>query len=62
VLRKNKVPATLIELGYITNIDERELLKSSEHQQKLADAIAKGVNEYFHDTTSIKWFIRKRES
>jgi N-acetylmuramoyl-L-alanine amidase len=55
VLRKNKVPATLIELGYITNADERKLLQSAEHQQKLADAIAKGICEYFRTSSIMKW-------
>jgi len=48
VLRRNKIPAALIEVGYITNIEELSLLQSPEHQQKLAEAIAKGINNYYH--------------
>lgn len=43
VLRRNKIPAVLIEVGYITNSQERLLLQSSEYQQEVASAIAKGI-------------------
>jgi N-acetylmuramoyl-L-alanine amidase len=47
VLRRNKIPAALIEVGYITNIEERTLLQSPEYQLKLAEAIAKGIYNYY---------------
>jgi N-acetylmuramoyl-L-alanine amidase len=47
VLRRNKIPAALIEVGYITNIEERSLLQSPEYQRKLAEAIAKGIYNYY---------------
>ncbi len=47
VLRRNKIPAALIELGYITNTAERQLLQTPEHQRKLAEAIAKGIYTYY---------------
>lgn len=47
VLRCNKVPATLIELGYITNPAERQLLEAPDHQHKIAEAIAKGIARYY---------------
>ncbi|MDF2875686.1 MAG: cwlD 3 [Sporomusa sp.] len=47
VLRRNKIPAVLIEVGYITNIEERQLLQVPEYQRKLAEAIAKGVYTYY---------------
>lgn len=47
VLRRNKVPAVLIEAGYITNREERTLLMSSDYQQKLASAIASGIIKYY---------------
>lgn len=51
VLRRNKVPAVLIEVGYITNPDERTLLQSPEYQQSLAEAIATGIRNYFDNST-----------
>jgi N-acetylmuramoyl-L-alanine amidase len=46
VLRKNRIPATLIELGYITNMEDRALLQSPDYQQKLAVAIGVGIVNY----------------
>ena len=48
VLRRNKIPAALVEVGYITNIEELSLLKSPEYQLKLAEAIAKGIYNYYY--------------
>lgn len=48
VLRRNKITAVLIEIGYITNPDEKILLQSPEHQRKLADAIGRGIYNYYH--------------
>ncbi len=47
VLHRNKVPAVLIEVGFITNPEERVLLQSPEYQRKLAAAIARGVEKYY---------------
>ncbi|HHY99034.1 MAG TPA: N-acetylmuramoyl-L-alanine amidase [Firmicutes bacterium] len=43
VLRRTKMPATLVELAFISNKDEEKLLKSEEFQQKTAKAIAEGI-------------------
>ena len=51
VLRRNKIPAALIEVGYITNTEERSLLQSPEHQRKLAEAIARGIHDYYHSVS-----------
>jgi N-acetylmuramoyl-L-alanine amidase len=48
VLRRNKIPAALIEVGYITNIEERKLLQTPDYQKKLAEGIAKGIYNYYH--------------
>lgn len=47
VLRRNKIPAVLIELGYITNMEECQLLLTTDYQRRLAEAIAKGVYKYY---------------
>ncbi|SHI66135.1 N-acetylmuramoyl-L-alanine amidase [Propionispora hippei DSM 15287] len=47
VLRRNKIPAVLIELGYITNTEERQLLLAPDYQQKLARAIAEGICKFY---------------
>lgn len=47
VLRRNKVPAVLIEVGYITNLEERDLLQTTDYQQHLAEAISTGIHNYY---------------
>lgn len=42
-----KVPGVLIEVGFITNPNERYLLTTEKYQKKVGDTIAKGVKEYF---------------
>jgi len=47
VLKSPDIPSLLIETAYISNPAEEKRLKSSRHQQKVADAIMKGVRSYF---------------
>lgn len=42
-----KAPAVIIECGFLSNPEEEAKLKSDEYQQKIAEAIAKGVNKYY---------------
>ena len=46
VLRKTKMPAVLIECGFMTNRKELELLKSDEYRESIADAIVLAANAY----------------
>ena len=41
------MPATLLELGFISNSNERAKLTTDSYQNKLAKAIADGIYEYF---------------
>lgn len=41
-----QMPGVLIEVGFITNPTEEQLLASPEHQQKLAQGIANGIIAY----------------
>lgn len=41
-------PGILAEVGFISNENERYLLRQKAYQQKLANAITKGVIEYFN--------------
>lgn len=47
VLRHSSMPATLLELGFVTNPEEEALLADDEYQKKLAKAIALGIARYF---------------
>ena len=48
VMTHSQCPASLIELGFITNPREEQLLASDDYQQKLAQAITNAVNRYFN--------------
>ena len=43
VLRNNKRPAVLVELGFISNSKENSSLQKSDIRQKLAEAVARGI-------------------
>ena len=45
--RRIEVPGVLIEVGFITNANERYLLKTEKYQKKIGDTITKGVITYF---------------
>jgi len=47
VLKSPDIPSMLIETAYISNPTEEKKLKSAKHQQKVANAIMKGVRSYF---------------
>lgn len=47
VIKHSSMPATLLELAFITNPHEERLLADAEYQQKLAQAIARGIARYF---------------
>lgn len=50
VLRSPDIPSLLIETGYLSNPTEARMLTSPGYQRRLADAIARGVMGYFHDS------------
>jgi N-acetylmuramoyl-L-alanine amidase len=43
VLKGATMPAVLVEVGFISNPQEEELLKTREHQERLAEALYRGV-------------------
>jgi N-acetylmuramoyl-L-alanine amidase len=45
VLRKTRVPAVLVECGFLTNPREAAYAQSSSYRQQLADEIARGIRE-----------------
>ncbi len=48
VLRTTKMPAVLVECGFLSNEGERWLLTTKEYQEKMAIGIAKGIDDYFN--------------
>ena len=60
VLKSPDIPSILVETGFITNPAEAKKLKSRRHQQKMANAIFKGLKYWFYDkpppdTLVAKW-------
>ena len=43
VIRGSIMPSVLIEVGFITNLNERELMFSDDYRKKLAEGIAEGI-------------------
>lgn len=48
VIRETKMPAVLLELGFLTNPREEKLLSQQEYRQKCAQASYNGIIEYFN--------------
>lgn len=49
LLQNAGMTAVIVETGYLTNPAEKELLKDTNYQCKLADAISDGIEAYFKD-------------
>ncbi|MBY3623164.1 SH3 domain-containing protein [Acinetobacter sp. CUI P1] len=47
ILRENRIPATLVELGFLTNPTDESIVRKSSYQKKAAQAIAEGLADYF---------------
>jgi len=47
VLKSPDVPSILVETAFITNPREERKLKDTRHQQKMAEAIMRGIRSYF---------------
>lgn len=50
VLKSPDVPSLLIETGFLSNPSEAKKLKTSRYQQQMAQAIFKGVKQYFQQS------------
>ena len=48
ILRDWKTTTAVVECGFLSNVEEEKLLITSTYQEKLADAISKGINHYFN--------------
>ncbi|MEH1921889.1 N-acetylmuramoyl-L-alanine amidase [Nostoc sp.] len=46
VLRKNSIPAILVETGYMTGYEDNPRLGTPEYQNRMAEAIAQGILKY----------------
>jgi N-acetylmuramoyl-L-alanine amidase len=46
VLRENDVPAALVEVAYVSNVDEEARLRQSVFRQRLAEAVTRGIQRF----------------
>ncbi|MHA6253465.1 N-acetylmuramoyl-L-alanine amidase CwlD [Oceanobacillus sp. CAU 1775] len=46
LLKHAPVPGALVELGFLSNVEERELLKQEDYQEKMAVSIYQGILRY----------------
>ncbi|NBH35375.1 N-acetylmuramoyl-L-alanine amidase [Clostridiaceae bacterium] len=51
ILKNTKVPAVLVEIGYLSNYNERNQLMSEEYQEKLAGELVKGIVKGLEEKT-----------
>ncbi|WP_028783318.1 N-acetylmuramoyl-L-alanine amidase [Thalassobacillus devorans] len=48
VIRENNNPSLLLELGYLSNVVEEKMVKTSNYQRKLSTGIVNGLIDYFN--------------
>ena len=48
VLKSPDIPSILVETGFISNVHEEKLLRSSKHQGRIALALRSGIRHYFN--------------
>ena len=49
VLRHTEIPASLVELGFLSNPDEEEQLADGNYQEKMAQALFHAIARYFNE-------------
>lgn len=57
VLQATKMPAILVETGFITNYEDERYLNSSKGQQEIADAITNAVRKYKEQVENPKGIV-----
>ncbi len=48
VIKQTKIPSVLLELGFVTNSSDAELMKTDEFRKKSAEAVYEGLEQYFN--------------
>jgi N-acetylmuramoyl-L-alanine amidase len=47
IIKNLKTPTTIVECGFLSNAAEEEKLRTDEYRAKIAEAIKKGIDNYF---------------
>lgn len=62
LLKKSRGTMVIVECGFLTNPQEAGLLQTEDYQQKIAEAIAEGIEKYMKTGILKKITDRSRES
>lgn len=62
VLKSPDIPSILVETGFISNPSEERNLTNASHQNKLANAIHKGIVRYFEKMPPDNTYLAKRSN
>ena len=49
LLRRTRTPTVIVECGFLSNPEEAKLLASEEYQEKIAEAVAEGIETCLQD-------------
>ncbi|MDR0456268.1 MAG: N-acetylmuramoyl-L-alanine amidase [Treponema sp.] len=60
VVRRSRMPAVLVELGFVSNKDDAVLMTTDTHLHKLVEALYKGIAEFVGDFERSRGFIVSR--
>ena len=52
------MPGILIEVGFVSNLNEEKLLKTGAYRQKLAQGILEGLRDYSQDVALVELSAR----
>lgn len=62
VLKSPDIPSLLVETGFISNPQEERLLRSSRHQEQLANAIHNGIVKYFKTHAPVDTYMAQQKA
>lgn len=54
VLRDSPIPAVLVEVGYLTNLEDEALLRTAAFRQRVGEAIARGVVRFIRHVPALQ--------
>lgn len=49
ILKNTSAPTVIVECGFLSNLEEERLLNTAQYQEKLVDALQKGICEYLEN-------------
>lgn len=49
ILKENNMPSVVVECGFLSNIEEEQMLNDEKYQERISWAIFKGIVRYFYE-------------